>query len=461
MRVKRARIRRLAPRTGCLEKDGATLRINHEGPEAAGVRLGVMERAFYAFNLKLVGLRHDPAATLRQLADWGPAFKGAMKGAGPAARSAMRMAPRAIAVAVVALLAVTGVTRFVHIDLRAVADSVHFGIPHFLTPWRAEVAPKATGTPVVIGTQSPQYPTAIVANGTPEQPAAQQAAPGQGAADIAAQGAYVPQYYRANKDSYLPLPADGPLPAGMSTYAHGSTQVPGVAALTVHEAFTEPEEAPADGVTLMAPAAVSAVAPEVQLLGSANEAKPVPRTESKAEARPEHKAETHSTRAVKDKGPVNLEVHSATEPKGAVRPAQQAHLANALSQSQMAVAPVVIPSQNQAPAQQSATQDLVLLKQPSAQQSASAGDDGQDEDPIPLQVHQAARRQAEEQEQPSGPRHPSFKVVTHTDDSIVVNVDGQMKQIPVGKTLPDGSKLLGVSHDGGGFTTNRGDYTAY
>ena len=460
VRVKRARIRRLAPGTGCLEKNGKTLRINHDGPEAAGVRLGAIERAFYAVNLKMVGWRHDPAAAFFQVVHSAKALKGTMKNAGPAARATMRMAPRAIAVAVISLLALAGVTRFVHVDLRAALSSVHFGMPHFLTPWREETTPKAVGTPVVIGTQSPQYPTAIAANGAPEQPLAQQGLPGQGAADGSAPGAYVPQYYRANKDSYLPLPSDGPLPAGMSaTYAHAGTQVPGVAALTVHEPFTEPEEAPADGVALMAPAAVSPAAPAVQLLGSTTEAKPTPKSEPKVEV--ERKAETRSARTGKEKAPVSLEVHAANERKdAAVRPSQQAHLANALSQSQMAVAPVVIPSQDQAPAQQSATSDLVLLKQPAAQTSTPS-DDGQDDDAIPLQVHQAARRQAEEQEQPSGPHHPSFRVVTHTDDSLVVNVDGQMKQIPVGKTLPDGSKLLGVSHDGGGFTTNRGDYSAY
>lgn len=473
VRAKRVRIRRLAPGISCVERTGYTFRINHEGPEAVGSHPGAIARAFYAFNFWLLTVRQKPTVSLVDDEQSRPDLSGARGYAIPALRTAARMIPRAIALAVVALLALTGLTRFVHVDLNAFAGSVHFGIPRFLTPWRNEDESlgdrigqnqAVTGTSV-IGVQPAQYPSAIAMNDPAGTSLPQRNSNGSGESDIAAGGAYVPQYYHRGDGSYLPLPADGPLPAGMSTYAHASTQVPGAVALTVHEPFTEPEESPTDEVALMkAPAADTPSASDVQLLGAATEVKAEPESDPNATQKSARKVESRPEKVARQKGPVKLEVHSAGEPKVTSRPTQQAHLPNALSQSQMAVAPVVIPS-TQTPARQTATPDLILLGQPSAQAGAQApapaDDDEQDQDAIPLTVHQAARRQTEDQEPPSGPHHPSFKVVTHTDDSLVVSVDGRMKQIPIGQALPDGSKLLGVSHDGGGFTTNRGDYTAY
>ncbi len=43
--------------------------------------------------------------------------------------------------ALLSFMALIGVTRFVHVDVQTVFQSVRFGIPHFLTPWRNEDGP--------------------------------------------------------------------------------------------------------------------------------------------------------------------------------------------------------------------------------------------------------------------------------------------------------------------------------
>ncbi|TES97441.1 hypothetical protein [Burkholderia cepacia] len=61
----------------------------------------------------------------------------------------------------------------------------------------------------------------------------------------------------------------------------------------------------------------------------------------------------------------------------------------------------------------------------------------------------------------TGPVAPKFNVVTKNGDALVVVEHGQMKQVSVGQTLPDGSTLLSVQRHGGGFSTSRGNYVAY
>lgn len=431
--VRRLRIRHLAQGSGCVQYDGPNQRIDHTGPAAGGVRFNFAQRLLYSINLKRAKLRFDPITALAQLGRATASASGGIAMRLPAVGDSIRLVPKLIAVAVVTLLSLAGVSRFVHIDIRTIAGSIHFGLPHFLTPWRpVDVAPEKDGAtlPAALVPAMPANlfnPTGLPATYAPyvptgsQQPSPEAPSPSQQTSPDGGTN-NVPSYFRHGPGSYLPMPS-GPLPAGMST----PTYVPsvprggsGAVSLDVHPAFTEPEEAPHDDVVLMT------VKPE-----------PPP-----AAAPAEHK--DHATR--------KSEVHAAALGARVSEPAIQA------------------PARRESAHE---TGDVVLFQRPGSRQAAApsqmspAADDTDETDnspdpsaPVSLPVH-PAKQQAAIPSAPTGPSRPPFSVVTHTDDSLVVQVDGKMRQISIGKQLPDGSKLLSVNPDGGGFTTTRGNFTAY
>ncbi|MBN3760954.1 hypothetical protein [Burkholderia sp. Ac-20365] len=442
--ARRLRIRQLQPGSSYLEFDGKDQRVARRGVPAEGVEFSLVQQLHYSFNLKRASFRFDPVTLLVAL---GRAFAGAPRAltrAVTASRgdigNALRLIPKAIALAVVGVLCVAGLSRFVHIDVRAIAQSVHFALPHFLTPWKPVDSVDVQALPPV--RQPMQASTDQPVSFTPAHPvdAAQQGAPGgaSGAQPQSADPAYVPQYYRKGPGSYLPMPSGGPLPAGMA-----STYVPSTSApvhLTVNEPFSAPEsDDDQDSVQLM-PTKVAEVKEVV--------------------VQPEHKERASAER---DRAPADRKP-DARASNEAHPTASSSHVAHPQEHPAPAAAPQPTSPRVQQPTRTSG--DLVLLNQPSVGATAepqAAGGDGEDDPsaPVNLVVRPAKRSTADDQAAPQGPSHPSYSVVTHTDDSVVVRVDGKMKQIPVGQSLPDGSKLLSVNPDGGGFTTSRGKFAAY
>lgn len=426
--ARRLRIRRLTPGASFVESVGKHQRIV-SNCAAEKVEFPLVQRLVYSFHLKRAAMRFDPVSLFSALGRAGlalpSAIGGAFSGSGATFGKVIRLAAKAIAIAVVALLAVSGVSRFVHIDLSGIAQSVHFALPHFLTPWRP-IREVTAVSPTKDAAAAPVAASPALIASAPDQYAPIDANPAHPVAGQPAQtpATYVPQYYRQKAGDYLPMPSDGPLPAGMSTYVSATT--PPVR-LSVHPAFTEPEEQqPEDDIVLMP-------------------TKPQEVKEVVA-AQPEHKEKERPAPDKKqDSRPVHLVTHAPGESAAAIAPAP-------------AVAKQAAPRAEQ-PRQ--ATGDIVLLQQPAARQSAADQTDD-DDTPVAIPVHSAARAPADDQSASGGTNRPKFTVVTHTDDSIVVRVgDGQMKQISIGQELPDGSKLLSVDHNDGGFKTNRGSFAAY
>ncbi|MFP3637489.1 hypothetical protein [Paraburkholderia sp. SIMBA_054] len=430
--ARRLRIRRHAPGASFLEFEGKNQRVSRDGLSNEGIEFSFTQRLRYAINFKLATLRFDPVALFSSLGRVGTTLPRAigksLKGSGEGIRRAVYFVPKLIAVAVVTLLCAAGVSRFVHVDVRAIAHSVHFALPHFLTPWRpvedesTEPAQATVAHHEAAPVQySPAAGPAAAASGTAGSPEAQTQSPSQ-------TPAYVPPYYRRGPGSYLPMPADGPLPAGMASTYVPSTTAP--VTLTVHAPFSEPDADPQqdDDVVLMSK-------PEVKEVVVQPERKEKPTPEKKPEAR-----------AATDNRQANRVAHPTEHPAPTAQTSQPAQPAQQAQQPNTRV-----------------SGDLVLLQQsaPADTQQQGAGQDDDPDAPVPLTVNQPRRPAAEAPAVSSGPARPSFSVVTHTDDSIVVRVDGQMKQISIGQPLPDGSKLLSVNHDGGGFTTSRGKFAAY
>ncbi|VVE16310.1 hypothetical protein PCE31107_02910 [Pandoraea cepalis] len=336
-------------------------------------------------------------------------------------RGRMRASVVAVSIAVgrsslivfLGFMALMGVTRFVHVDAQTVFQSVHFGIPHFLTPWREANDPvdralhgQPNGYSAI-----PYYPSI-----TPRT----FSTPPSG--DNSPQVRDKDHIVRDAAKGWIPLPGGGPFPMNMPAY--GDDGQKGPINLTIHPpTFTSPDaygdgEDSGDAVALLGATPTPVAAP--------------PRPDSGHIA------------PKKVHGPRVLAVHSAREPvtpRAVNHPTPQPHLE---------------PVQQQPQQQSRDTVNVQLM--PTATQAAPT-------------VTQAAPTVTPRQSDASEPQHqttsadvpatPKFNVVTKNGDALVVMDHGQMKQISVGQTLPDGSTLLTVQQSGGGFSTSRGNYVAY
>lgn len=311
-------------------------------------------------------------------------------------------------------MALMGVTRFVHVDVQTVFHSVHFGIPHFLTPWRKEddlVDQALHGQPN-------SYPT--IPYSPSMTPSAFTVPSGEDHSPQARDDAHMA---RDAAKGWIPLPGGGPFPMNMPAYGDDGQQGP--IHLKVHPpTFTSPddeggEEGNADAVTLLG-------APQVPAAAAVA-----------AQPEPEHQ----HVAPKKESGPRVLPVHPSREQTA--EHAVNRRAPEAQSQPQPAVQ-----LQPQQPSRD--TVDVQLM-------------------PVPTQAPTVATLQQSDGNQPSqqqnastdGPAVPKFNVVTKNGDALVVMDHGQMKQISVGQSLPDGSTLLSVQQHGGGFSTSRGSYVAY
>lgn len=311
---------------------------------------------------------------------------------------------RGALIAFLGFMALMGVTRFVHVDVQTVFQSVHFGVPHFLTPWRKEDDPvdqalhgQPTAYPAI-----PYYPSITPSTFAPS------------GGDHSPQARDEAHIARDAAKGWIPLPGGGPFPMNMPAYGDDSQQGP--IRLTIHPpTFTSPDEqgdaeGDGDAVKLLGATSTPAVAP--------------------AEPEPVHVAPK------KESGPRVLVVHSAREP---VAP----HAVNR---------PAPQPQTVQQPQQPSRdTVDVQLMPVPTQAPTVT-----------PLQQNDD-NQQPQQQQSGSvdGPVKPKFNVVTKNGDALVVMDHGQMKQVSVGQPLPDGSTLLSVQQHGGGFSTSRGNYVAY
>lgn len=314
--------------------------------------------------------------------------------------------------ALLAFMAMIGATRFVHIDVETVFQSFHFSVPHFLTPWRgtADAVDSAPNGQFAAG----QY----FGNITPTTftpPAATGSLPA---------GDNTGSNRKADK-GWIPLPGGGPFPMNMPDYGEDGQKRPfpmkvRSSVFTPPEGPVEEEAGSASAVTLLGATATPAP------VSAPVESSPAP---SPTHASPKKEAASRTVAA--------QAAHEPATAREGTRPAQQ------LKQSQPQPQPV---QQPQAPSRDTVdVQLLTVAPQPAPVVTRAQGDDvqqGQD---------QAA----------SSDGKPKFKVITKNDDALVVMDRGQMKQISVGQTLPDGSTLLSVKQNGGGFTTSRGNYVAY
>jgi hypothetical protein len=301
-------------------------------------------------------------------------------------------------------MALIGVTRFVHVDVQTVFQSVHFGIPHFLTPWRKADDPVDQALHGQRNAYSaiPYYPSITPSTFTTP-----------GAGDNSPQARDDAHIVHDAAKGWIPLPGGGPFPMNMPAY--GDDGQKGPIRLTIHRpTFTSPddqgdEEGSGDAVTLLGATPAPVVAP--------------------AESEPAHVAPK------KESGPRVLVVHPAREP---VTPRVVNH-------------PAPQPQPVQQPQPQSRdTVDVQLMPVPTQAPSVAT-----------LQQGDGSQQPQQESASAISPAMPKFNVITKNGDALVVMDHGQMKQVSVGQSLPDGSTLLSVQQHGGGFSTSRGNYVAY
>lgn len=432
----------LAPGIPYITRNGDEFTFRLEGLPPQGAEFTLLERMRFAINLRRVGVKSSRGARVypdadRSLAQW-PDRVSPVLGAGRAGiLRGMRFLPKAIAVGVITLLAVAGVSRFVHIDIAALTRTIHIGLPHFLTPWRApDLDPTsyrgASSDPMTGATG----PSLGALDGTPQPLAGGEPAGGSNTA----QPTGVRPTQGTLSTHWLPMPG-GPLPVDMPTYGDrdsGQVHLNRPYFRNSDSGVPDQDEVDADEDE------------SVRLLGQTS-AEPAPNTSATETSSEETKASPPESRP-SDKAVAHPVVHPAPRKR--------------------TLAPTVVPPA--APMQPPAPKgpvDVVLLQQaqtPAATQDAPQTDGATGDAstlgvatvtadaPAPdTEVHPGSNGRS------SGPNHPSFPVITHTEDSLVVMDAGKMKQIPIGATLPDGSKLLGVSKNGGGFTSTRGSFAAY
>lgn len=447
VRARRLRIRHLRPGDGFIEQVGANQRVSQNALPEGGLKFTRTQRLFYAANLKLVQSGADPYALLARLRGMSPTTA---RIAGPAQMPfdrQPRIMKRKIAVAVIALVLMGAMARHVHLEPRTMADSFHTRVASVEAYWVALRAKPADQPVVLANNDMPpvveETASALPQAGGPAEtpsPAAQQATPGN---------TYGSGYRIEGMGNILPMPSyqPGPLPPGMLPYQ----SVGGPIGLPTHPAFSEPDDGledsaqPEDTVTLLSAQPAVAVAPKPK--------------------RKEERTEEHGARkpASRSSEPVKVDVHPAhTTPQMVAQTAAPAR--QPAAQLQAAASPAAPSQQSQPPSDN----DVVLLGQKTAsaqdgQGAPSNGGGGQTN----TTVHEVQADADEQPQAPQGvasddqPHHPTFHVVTHTDNSVVVQVNGEVKQISIGQSLPDGAKLLSVDHSGGSFTTSHGKYAAY
>lgn len=419
-------IRHLAPGKPFLQFRGGEYALIHPARSDEMPRLAVPERLRYRFNLWLISrqatrsvapllsLRSSPSARrgsrVRAAASrWRVVLFAKVRGSMRAVLSMdVKAVGRGALTAVLGFMALIGATRFVHVDVATVFQSFHFSVPHFLTAWRRDGSgsPTPTGQPYAFA--AVQY----YGNITPSTFTPPAAANSTQAGDDANRS-------RKPDTGWLPLPGGGPFPMNMPDYGEDGQKRP--LPLKVRPAMFSPPEGPSDDEG----ASDSAVA----LLGSTSApvAAPAEPTPAPAHASPKKEGQSRAVAA--------QTTHEPVTPREGNRPT-----------------PLPKPSQPQPVQQpQSPNRDTVdvqllpAMPQPASVTTRVQGYDGQ---------------QGQEQGGSSDGK-PKFRVITKTDDALVVMDRGQMKQISVGQTLPDGSTLLSVKQNGGGFTTSRGNYVAY
>ncbi|WP_321816998.1 MULTISPECIES: hypothetical protein [unclassified Paraburkholderia] len=334
------------------------------------------------------------------------------------AKRLSKLIGRGVAIVALCFMALMGLTRFVHVDVQAVTQSIHFSIPHFLTPWRKQVDP----INAALSGDATSFP------GLSYSPAATSASFAMPDAAVTGTPANVDTTdARKGSDSgdrgWIPLPGSGPLPANMPTYGGG-----GAVHLNIHRpVFSSPDAPPDDEggentVRLLTETANVAVAHTDTDTNAVQQPAPVKSAASET-PRPTSAKESR-------KAPRTLAVHTArdTVPQAPERVPEKAVL--------------------QQPDQGNASTVDVQLMPTETPNSSLASDENA---PAPT-VRKSNTNSA---------GSPTFNVVTKNGASLIVEVHGQMEQVSVGQALPDGSTLLSVPEHGGGFSTSRGDYVAY
>lgn len=424
-------IRHLAPGKPFLQlRDGEYVLIRPVHPGEMP-RLSIPERLRYRINQWLIARRATSGATplfsLRQVqlarkgsrsrraaaSHWRIVLLAKVQGGLRAVLSVdIKAVGRGALTALLTFMALIGVTRFVHVDVQTVFRSIHFAVPHFLTPWRSEDG-QGNATP----TSRPYAfaATPYVGNITPSTftpPAAGSPQTGDDASRS-----------RKANTGWLPLPGGGPFPMNMPDYGEDGQKRP--FPMAARSPIFTPSEGPSDDegsngepVTLLGTASTPVTAP----------AEPAP---APAPAHSSPKKESGS-RAV-----VAQATHEPIAPREGNRAAPQPKHPQPQPTQQPQPQP---PNRN--------TVDVELL--PATPQPAPSATRRQNQD-----------SQQEQEQTGSSDGKPKFKVITKNDGALVVMDHGQMKQISVGQTLPDGSTLLSVKENGGGFSTSRGNYVAY
>lgn len=337
------------------------------------------------------------------------------------AASVVRTTMRIVGFAFLGFLALMGVTRFVHVDEVAVLRSVHFSIPHFLTPWRGEAVERAP---------EPEPTVASAAYGFLTPPLFSLVPPESANAHPA--------------HNWLPVP-DGPLPFGMPVSGRAATPSLNLKSSTL---FANPEiedDDAEDSVTLLGQAATTdatAETPETVEATVAPVIEAVPQNPSRQAPPPEERRVTPTHKALSMPSTPNVAkhvVHPVTAPSRALAPTRLPADAGAQQRQPAPPAP-----------DSRATVDVQLMPVATPATSVSV-----------RTLDSGTGQPAADQSPGASDVRPKFNVITKTDDSLVVFDHGQMKQIPVGQTLPDGSTLTSVHGQGGGFSTSRGSYVAY
>ena len=418
-------IRHLAPGKPFLQFQGGEYALIHPAHSDEMPRLAIPKRLRYRINLWLISrqaarsvaplpsLRSSRSAhsgsRVRAVASrWRVVLFAKVQGS---MRAVLAMDVKAVGrgalTAVLGFMALIGTTRFVHVDVATVFQSFHFSVPYFLTAWRRDGSGNPTPTGKPYGFGAVQY----YGNITPSTFTPPAAANSAQAGDNTNR--------RKADTGWLPLPGGGPFPMNMPDYGEDGQKRP--LPLKVRPAMFSPPEAPSDDDG----GSGSAVA----LLGSTSAPVAAPAEPAPAPAHAAPKKESQS-RAV-----ATQTTHEPVTPRERNRPTPLP----TTSQPQ----PV---QQPQSPNRD--TIDVQLL--PAMPQAAS----------VATRVQSYDGQQGQEQGGTSDGK-PKFRVITKNDDALVVMDRGQMKQISVGQTLPDGSTLLSVKQNGGGFTTSRGNYVAY
>lgn len=425
MRARSAWVRDLAPGVPYIRRDGDRHVIELDDTQLNHLALPWLHQIRYELRLrrlrkgggKPVG-SHDaeaPRAAIRPRRAPSP-----MKAIASAARTTLNVAghgikalPRLALTATWAILAVAGLTRFVQVNEVDLGKAIHFTLPHFVTRWHVLETAKS-GQADADSFAAPLAPQSA-AKPLPESNSSVPAPATQ-----------------AQSANWLPMP-HGPLPLNMVPYGSREPALPRGSSM-----FTEGESG---GSAQPGSSSVSLLAASPEHAARINQRRVVSADRHAARIAPaslDGAASVERARAPQD-GPEDPPVDAGVNEATRQTPAIDVRLWRPH------------PTVATTPMHTQAKSDTG----PSSTDQASINQSAESRDAQPLKVN------APGVDARAAPVHPSFSVVTHTDDSLVVMEHGTMQQIFVGHTLPDGSKLLRVDHSGGGFTTTRGYFVAF